>query len=78
MKSSFQIKRPLFQAKLLLSDDSLTLATFIDSSSNGNIMDEGLAMQLRLERIPLNLPIPARALDGHLLGTVAHQTALFT
>ncbi|TWW79641.1 Retrotransposon-like protein 1 [Takifugu flavidus] len=62
-------------SKLLLADDSHTLATFIDSGSDGNIMDEGLAMQLGLERIPLNPPIPARALGGHLLGTVAHQTA---
>ncbi|TWW75360.1 hypothetical protein D4764_13G0000220 [Takifugu flavidus] len=75
VKSSSQIKRPVFLAKLLLADDSHTLATFIDSGSDGNIMDKGLAMQLGLERIPLNPPIPARALDGHLLGTVAHQTA---
>lgn len=75
VKTSSQIKRPLFQVKLLLSDNSHTLATFIDSGSDGNIMDEGLAMQLGLERIPLTPPIPARALDGHLLGTVTHQTS---
>lgn len=70
-KSSSSSLHPLFQVKLLLPGDSHTLATFIDSDCN--IMDEGLAMQLGLEKVPLNTPIPAKALDSHLLGTVTHQ-----
>lgn len=69
------VSAPFFQVKLLLPDDSHTLATFFDSGFDSNIMDEGLAMQLGLDRIPLDPPIPAQALDGHLLETVNHQTA---
>lgn len=56
---------------LLLPGDSHTLATFIDSGADGNIMDESLAMQLGLEKVPLVPLVPL----GHLLGTVTHQTS---
>lgn len=74
-KSSSSSLRPLFQVKLFLPGDSQTLATFIDSGADGNIMDESLAMQFGQEEVPLDTPIPAKALDGHLLGTVTHQTS---
>ena len=74
-KSSSPGSRPLFQVKLLLPGGAHTLPTFIDSGADANIMTESLALQLGLERIPLDTPIPAKALDGHLLGTVTHQTS---
>lgn len=42
----FPNQRPLFQARLLLHDSSHTLATFIDSGADTNIIDEELAHQL--------------------------------
>lgn len=44
------------------------------SCEYSHTMDEGLAKQLGIEMSPLSCPIPATALDGHLLGTVTHQT----
>uniref|UniRef100_A0A8D3E3V3 Gypsy retrotransposon integrase-like protein 1 n=1 Tax=Scophthalmus maximus TaxID=52904 RepID=A0A8D3E3V3_SCOMX len=38
-------------------------------------MDEGLVQQLWIDRVPLPRPVAVHALDGHLLGTVTHQTA---
>ena len=66
---------PLCQARLLLSEGSHTLAVFIDSGSDINIIDEELARQLNIQQVPLPHPSPAYALDGHLVGTVTHQTA---
>ena len=66
--------RPLCQARLLLSEGSHTLAVFIDSGSDINIIDEELARQLNIQWLPLPHPSPACALDGHLVGTLTHQT----
>ncbi|KAI3358252.1 hypothetical protein L3Q82_003250 [Scortum barcoo] len=67
-------QRPLCHAKLLLHSGSHTLATFIDSGADVSLIDEELALQLGITRIPLSKAISASALDGHLLGTVTHQT----
>lgn len=53
---------------------SHTLATFIDSGADANIMDEELAHQLGIGRVSLSSPLSASALDGYLLGTVTQQT----
>ena len=66
--------RPLFHVQLLLPGGSHTLATFIDSGADVSLIDEELARQLDLRKVPLPHPVPASALDGHLLGTVTHQT----
>ncbi|KAI9539512.1 hypothetical protein NQZ68_005592 [Dissostichus eleginoides] len=55
---------------------SQALAVFIDSGSDVSIIDEELAQQLRIQQVRLPQPVPANALDGHLLGTVTHQTTL--
>lgn len=68
------ISRPLCQARLLLPQGSQTLPTLIDSGSDVNIIDNNLALQLGMGRIHLPAPVPASALDRHLLGTVTHQT----
>ncbi|KAK5933649.1 hypothetical protein CgunFtcFv8_014112 [Champsocephalus gunnari] len=62
-------QRPLSHARLLLPDGSQALAVFIDSGS-----DEKLMLQLGIDRVLWSRPVPANALDGHLLGTVTHQT----
>ena len=68
------LQRPLCHARLLLADGSHTLATFIDSGSDVSLIDEDLTLQLGINRIPLPAPAPVNALDGHLMGTVTHQT----
>ena len=68
-------QRALLQARLLLPDGPHTMATFIDSGADACIIDEELALQLGLGRVPLPQPVPARALDGHILGNVTHQTS---
>ncbi len=70
-----QSQRPLFQGHLLLPDGPHTLAIFIDSGADARIIDEEVVLQLVLERVPLPHLVPARALDGHILGTVTHQTS---
>uniref|UniRef100_A0A674PJ94 Uncharacterized protein n=1 Tax=Takifugu rubripes TaxID=31033 RepID=A0A674PJ94_TAKRU len=65
--------RPLFHVWLLLAGGSHTLATFIDSGAV-SLIDEELTVQLGIDRVPLPHSVPASALDGHLLGTVTHQT----
>ncbi|KAI3351085.1 hypothetical protein L3Q82_005650 [Scortum barcoo] len=45
-----------------------------DSGADVSLIDEELALQLGITRIPLSKAISASALDGHLLGTVTHQT----
>ncbi len=67
-------KRPLCHGRLLLPGGSHTLAVFIDSGADVSIINEELAWQLEIERVPLPQPVPANALDGLLLGTVTHQT----
>lgn len=73
-----QRSRPLFHTKILLSEGPQTLATFIDSGANGSFMDINLATQMGLSQEPLPRPVPAKALYGHLLGTVPHQTSPVT
>lgn len=73
-KSSSVFDQTLFITILLLLQISQVLSTFIDSGADTNIFDEGLARQLGIGLQPLPCPVPAQALDGHLLGTVTHQT----
>lgn len=68
-------RKPLFQVRFLLSKTIHTLPALIDSGAEANIMDIELARQLGLETQRLPSPVPARALDGHLLGTVTSITA---
>lgn len=67
VKSSFPSSHPLFQVKLLLSGGAHTLSTIIDSGAEANIMAESFAIQLGLERAPLNTTTTAKALGGYLL-----------
>lgn len=67
--------RPLIHAKLLPSIGPQTISVLIDSGADASFIDSGLATQLNLSREPLPKPVPARALDGHLLGIVTHQTS---
>ena len=67
-------RKPLFQVRLLLSETIHTLIALVDSGAEANIMDIELARQLGLESQRLPCPVPARALDGHLLGQVTSVT----
>lgn len=66
--------RPLTHAKLLVVSGSHTLATLIDSGADDSFIDEELVTQLGIDRVLLPQPVPANALEGHLLGTVTHTT----
>ncbi|KAG5271174.1 hypothetical protein AALO_G00176750 [Alosa alosa] len=68
-------RKPLIQVCLHLSDSTHTLAALVDSGAEANIIDTGLARQLGLESHRLSTPVPARALDGHVIGTVTNITA---
>ena len=72
------IRKTLLPLRLLLSDTTHTLAALVDSGAEANIMDTELARRLGVNRHQLTPPIPARALDGHRLGTVTHITAPVT
>lgn len=73
-KASSVFDCPLFLAKLLLPENSQVLSSLIDSGAVVNLIDEGLACQLGTDGSLLPKPVPAHALDGHLLGVVTHQT----
>ena len=47
----------------------------IDSGADVSLIDKELAVQLGINLLPLPKPIPASALDGHLLGTITNQTS---
>lgn len=63
-----------YEGQLLLANQSFPLSIFIDSWADKRIMDNGLAMQLSLDRVPLDKPIEASALDSCQPGRVAHRT----
>ena len=46
----------------------------IDPGVDVSLNDEDLTVQLGIDQVPLPRPVPAKVLDGHLLGTVTHQT----
>ncbi|KAL2083550.1 hypothetical protein ACEWY4_021323 [Coilia grayii] len=64
--------RPLLRVALQLPSLSRSLTALIDSGSEANILDITLAQQMGLEFHRLPSPVPARALDGHLLGQITH------
>lgn len=64
--------------RLLLPDSNQTLSALVDSGAEANIMDTDLARQLGIGRHLLSPPVPVRAMNGHLLGTVSHITAPVT
>lgn len=72
------IRNPLLQIRLLLTNTTHTLAALVDSGAEANIMDAELARQLGIGLHHLSPPVPARALDGHPLGTVTHISAPVT
>lgn len=72
------MRKPMLQIRLLLTDTIHTLTALIDSGAEANIMDVDLAQQLDIRRHQLSPPVPAQALDGHLLGTVTHISAPVT
>lgn len=57
--------------KILLLEPSQALSSLIDSGADTNIIGKKLAGHLGIDLEPK--PLPAQALDGHLLGTVTHQ-----
>ena len=73
--SAPQNQRALFQGQLLLPDGPHTLAIFIDSGADACIISEEVVLQLGLKRVSLSHPVPAKVLDGHILGTVTHSQA---
>lgn len=65
--------RQLLHACLLLPGDTQTLAMLGDPGADPCFNSQEVAQQLDVEQFPLSLPVPARALYGHCLGTIAHE-----
>lgn len=61
-------------AKLQVLLHQHELVALIDSGADPSFISQELARQLGLDREPLPHPVPVRALDGHLLATLTHQT----
>ena len=66
--------RPILPGELLLPSGSNPVTALVDSGADESIMDWSLALQLGLRPERLPSPISARALDGHVLGSVTSRT----
>ncbi|XP_061148601.1 uncharacterized protein LOC133163061 [Syngnathus typhle] len=62
------------QARVQLAAGDMNVAALVDSGAEGNLMDSCLARQWGINFLPLSPPIPARAIDGRLIGEVAFVT----
>ena len=70
--------KPVLHVRLQVPNATHSLSALVDSGSEANIIDTKLAHQLDLDLLPLSMPIPARALDGHEMGLVTQVTAPIT
>lgn len=66
--------KPNLQACLFLPGEEHTLATLQDSGANANHDSQVVGTELDLEKVPLSIPVPARARDRHSLRIITHQT----
>ncbi|KAE8287207.1 hypothetical protein D5F01_LYC15176 [Larimichthys crocea] len=57
---------------------SLPLTVVIDSGADASLIDKNLAKRLNLSFVPLDSPMPATALDGHVMYLVTHCTSPVT
>lgn len=73
--SGATVSCPLVQVRILLPTGAHTLATFIDSGADGNTMDENLAQQLGVTRVPLP-QVFSQGPEWISLGTVTHRTSV--
>lgn len=64
---SVQLQRPLLQAQLLIPGGLHTLTTLNGFGAHGCSIGKEVGQQLGIGRVPLPLPVPAQALDGHSL-----------
>jgi hypothetical protein len=68
------LTHPPLHATLLWGDQSKSLQVLINSGANVSLMDVALASDLGIPTQPLPIPMGVRALDGHSIGQVTHQT----
>ena len=66
--------RPLMQAQLITSSQTITLPVLIDSGADESIIDWRLAKKLKLHFISLPKSVEAPALDGRLLCRITHSS----
>ena len=72
--TTFSSLRPVIQAQLITSSQTVNHPVLVDSGADESFMDWRLAKRLDLELISLPKPLEAHALDGRLLCRVTHRT----
>ena len=64
----------LFPVSLSWLGSNLSVGALIDSGADGNFIDHEFATQAGIPLAPLDEPLNARAIDGHKLARISHQT----
>ena len=70
--------RTQLQAKLTWSGWSFKSFALVDSGAEESFIDSALVLQMGIPTEPLDIPLEANALNGHLLARVEHQTPPLT
>lgn len=71
---TLEAREQKFHVQICLPNGFHTLVTLINSGAYDNIIDENLVRQLGIDLV-LPCLIQDSALDGHIVGSITHQTA---
>ena len=74
--TTFSSLRPVIQAQLITSSQTVNHPVLVDSGADESFMDWRLAKRLELELISLPKPLEAHALDGRLLCRVTQTSRI--
>ena len=73
--NSASVDRHTITDEFILHSGSHPISILIDSGADGSIIDEAFGLQLGLQLEPLPSPVPARALDGYVIGQVNNKNS---
>ena len=68
------VSRLLLEAVLLRQDQTLQLSILLESGADESFIDRELVRRLRIDTVPLDLPIETQVLDGRTLTRVERRT----
>ena len=68
----------LFPATLQWGHKSVTVGAYLDSGADDSFIDGEFASQAGISLVPLDISLPAQALDGHPLGPITHRTEVLS